>query len=601
MKSIDRIFDLLEFYREEYRWKQDAFACRQGDSWKWYSSEDYLDTVNCLSYGLLSLGIRPGTKVATIMVNSPEWNFFDMAIMQIGAIQVPIYPTISEENYRYIFKDADIEYIIISNYEIYCRIRNVLPELPLIKGLYSIRKVRGVRNWKEILALGRSFCDTGELEIRKAAIRAEDLATIIYTSGTTGRPKGVMLNHRNFISNFLASAEIPGFTPHHRALSFLPLCHVYERMLNYLYQYFGMSVYYSESLDQVADHIREVRPHVFAAVPRVLEKIYNKFISRGRNLPGVFRAFFFWAVRQGHKYEFGHEKGLFFDLKLLVANIFIFSLWRRRLGGHIQLIVSGSASLHPRLTRIFWAAHMPVLEGYGLTETSPVIAVFNLKKGGAKFGTVGTVLNGVTLKIADDGEILCKGPNVMMGYYNRPEKTKEVIDDEGWFHTGDIGIMEDGRYLRITDRKKEMFKTSTGKNIAPQVIEQRLKESPFIEYIMVMGENRKYTAALIVPDFEHIRKWCEIKKVPFHSREKAVKTSTIIRRIHKEVTRFNLDLGQTEKIKKFRLIADEWSVETGELSPTLKLRRKFIHEKYFQLIEETYRSPEYNYREDKDQ
>jgi long-chain acyl-CoA synthetase len=407
-----------------------------------------------------------------------------------------------------------------------------------------------------------------------------------------------MLSHRNFITNFMACTRIKRFSMHHRVLSFLPLCHVYERMLNYLYQYYGMSVHYVYSLEEVALCMKEVRPHVFAAVPRVLEKIYARLVAHGRKLPPVRRVLFFWALRQGHKYELGRTNGLYYELKLFLARILVLRHWKKALGGKVELIVSGSASLHPRLARIFWASRIPIIEGYGLTETSPVIAVSTFEPGGVRFGTVGHVLPGIEVRIAGDGEILCRGPNIMLGYYNRPEKTRQVIDPEGWFHTGDIGMLEDGMYLKITDRKKEMFKTSTGKFVAPQVVEQKMKESPFIEHIMVMGESRKYTAALIVPNFEHVRSWCEVKHITYVSRDRAIRTPAVIRRVQEEVSRLNHDLGHTERIKKFRLIADDWTIDSGELSPTLKLRRKFIQEKYYREIEETYHSPEPNYLAD---
>lgn len=598
MKPIERIFDLLDLYKDDYRSKQDAFSSREGDLWRRYSSLDYVHYSDLISLGLLAFGAGKGTKVATIMTNSPEWNFFDMGILQIGAIQVPIYPTISEDNYRYILEDASIEYVIVSNRDIYHRIKNIIPLIPGIKKVFSVGRVTGVDSWKEILSKGRHHPDPGILNRIKADIKPGDLATIIYTSGTTGRPKGVMLSHGNFITNFLSCTRIKRFTTYHRVLSFLPLCHVYERMLNYLYQYYGMSVHYVDSLENVAQCMKEVRPHVFAAVPRVLEKIYTRLVAHGRKLPPVRRVLFFWALRQGHKYEIGRTNGLYYEIKLLLARVLVLRHWRRALGGKVDLIVSGSASLHPRLARVFWASRIPVIEGYGLTETSPVIAVNTFEPGGVRFGTVGRVLPGIEVRIADDGEILCRGPNIMLGYYNRPEKTREVIDPDGWFHTGDIGMLEDGKYLKITDRKKEMFKTSTGKFVAPQVVEQKMKESPFIEHVMVMGENRKYTAALIVPNFEHVRSWCEVKHITYVSRDRAIRTPAVIRRIQQEVTRLNHDLGHTERIKKFRLIADEWSIENGELSPTLKLRRKFIQEKYYREIEETYHSPEPNYLAD---
>jgi len=600
MPEISRLFDLLELYSEKYISKPDAFLFRKEKKWNSYSSEEYIRISKEIALGFLALGVHRETKIGTIMHNCPEWNFFDMGIMMSGAVQVPIYPTVSAGNFRFILTDAQIEYLIVSDSDIYKRIIKFSQELPNLKGIYTIEKVKGTGNWKDILEKGKNFPLPADLETIKQSIRPDDLATIIYTSGTTGKPKGVMLSHRNFISNVMACSGIPKFDINDRAMSFLPLCHVYERMLNYLYQYFGMSVYYCESLEKIGEYIREINPHTFACVPRVLEKIYNRIVTKGRNFKGPRKSVFFWALRQGHKFEFNHTRGWFYDVKLWVANLIVFRRWRKLLGNNIKLIVSGGASLHPRLARVFWAARMPLMEGYGLTETSPVIAVSNFEPGGFKFGTVGPILPGVEVKFAEDGEILCKGPNVMLGYYNRPERTREVIDENGWFHTGDIGMLEEGKYLRITDRKKEIFKTSSGKYIAPQVIEQRFKESPFIEHILVIGENRKYAAALIVPNFDHLKDWCAVKNVTFTTPEKATRNVQIIKRIRQEVELINLDLGQTEKIKKFRLIPGPWTEASGELSPTLKLRRKFIQERYQSLIEDTYRSKEYNYQVEED-
>jgi long-chain acyl-CoA synthetase len=594
--SVTRLFDLLDVYRDKYPSKADALFKRKAGKWHSYSSTDYIGYSKAISLGLLSLGVGKGVRIATIMINCPEWNFFDMGIMQIGAVQVPIYPTVSDDNYCYILNDCNAEYLIVSNSAVYNRVKDVCSGISSLKGIFSIEKVKGIKHWQELLALGMNYPNPDHLDDIKAGITPDDLATIIYTSGTTGRPKGVMLSHRNFISNYKACATIPDYRSSDRVLSFLPLCHVYERMLNYLFQSFGMSIYYCANIEKAGDLMREVQPDTFAAVPRVLEKMYNRIVSRGRNLKGIRKRIFFWALRQGHKFELNHERGLYYDIKLFIARVLVFRKWKQALGGKVRLIISGGAALHPRLARVFWAAGIPLMEGYGLTETSPVIAVSTFARDGIKFGTVGPVLPGVELKIAADNEILCRGPNVMLGYFNRPERTQEVIDDEGWFHTGDLGVLEDGKYLRITDRKKEIFKTSSGKYIAPQVIEQKFRASPFIEYIIVIGENRKYTAALISPNMEYLRGWCKVKEVSFGTPEKAIKNPRIIKRIQEEVDNFNLELGQTEKIKKFRLLSSQWSVASGELSPTLKLRRKFIQEKYARIIEDTYRSQEFNYK-----
>lgn len=600
MKKVTRLFDLLELYKDEFSSLTNAFNYRKDGTWISYSARDYITYSNEISLGLLSMGVAPGVRVGTILLNCPEWNFFDMGLLQIGAVQIPIYPTISVENYKYILNDAGVEYLIVSNQEIYQRVTSILKDIPSLKEIYTIEPIPGVKSWQEILTAGKQYPHPENLVKIKEGIQPGVLATIIYTSGTTGKPKGVMLSHNNFVTNYKALGETPPLEMNDRVVSFLPLCHVYERTAVYTYQSFGVGIYYIQNLEEIAACIAEVKPHTFAAVPRVLEKVYNKLVMQGRSLPLPMKVLFFWSLRQGHKYELNHKRGWFYELKLWIANRLVFSKWRKAMGGHIKFIVCGSASLHPRLTRIYWAARMPILEAYGLTETSPGITFNRFEPGGVKFGTVGPLLTDVQVKIADDGEILVKSPGVMIGYYNRPERTAEVMDEEGWFHTGDIGVIEDGKYLKITDRKKEMFKTSGGKYIAPQVIEQRLKESPFIEQIMVIGENRSYPAALILPNFEYLKGWCEVKEIPYESRERAANNPEIIKRIQREIERFNQDLGQTEKIKKFRLLHNEWNIAEGELSPTLKLRRKFIIEKYHQVIEEMYHTPEYNYKIEKE-
>ena len=599
MQKVTRLFDLLEGYKNEFSSLPNALNYRKEGTWISFSSGDYIKFSNEISLGLLSMGVKEGVRVGTIMLNCPEWNFFDMGLLQAGIVQVPIYPTVSEETYRFILNDAGIEYLIISNQDIYDRLVPVLKNVPTLKEVYSLEPVPGVKNWKEILEAGRKYPHPEELEIRKQKILPDTLATIIYTSGTTGRPKGVMLSHNNFVSNCKALAETPPLIPNDRVLSFLPLCHVYERTTNYTYQSFGVSIYYIQNLDEIANCISEIKPHAFSTVPRVLEKVYNRLVMQGRSLPLPMKVLFFWSLRQGHKFELNHKRGLFYEIKLWIANLLVFRKWRNAMGGQMKFIVCGSASLHPRLTRIYWAAGMPVLEAYGLTETSPGITFNRYESGGVRFGTVGPLLSNVQVKIAEDGEILVKSPGVMLGYFNRPERTREVMDNEGWFHTGDIGEFEEGKYLKITDRKKEMFKTSGGKYIAPQVLEQRVKESAFVEQIIVLGENRPYPAALIVPNYDYLRGWCEIKEIPYISREKASCNPLINRRIQREIDHYNQDFSQPEKIKKFRLLYNEWNVTEGELSPTLKLRRKFIIEKYHKVIEEMYRSPEFNYKNEK--
>lgn len=587
MARILRLFDLLSHYNEKYSDLHVALAAKVNGTWKTFSSKQYIDTTNALSRGLISMGVKKGDKIATIINNSPEWNFFDMAIMQIGAVPVPVYPTISEANFEYIFKEAGVSFIIVSNAEIYNRFQKIIPSLSSLRNVYSIDKFDQASHWTEILNLGKQ--QTGiNLDAIKSSVTETDLATIIYTSGTTGNPKGVMLSHRNFVSNFLACSDILSKNPVSKSLSFLPLCHVYERMLNYVYQYNGVSIYYAESIDKLRDNLKEVQPEFFCAVPRVIEKTYAKLVRTGRGLKGIKKQLFFWALNLAHRFEFDDLNGSFYELQRRWADRLVYSKWRQAFGGQLQVIVTGGASLNPLLARTFWCAKIKIMEGYGLTETSPVVAVSNFEKGGVHFGTVGKKLPGTEVMLAPDGEILCKGPGLMMGYYNQPELTSQVIDQEGWFHTGDIGEWVNGVYLKITDRKKEIFKTSGGKYIAPQVVENEFKESPFIENIIIIGENRNYTTALIVPNFEHIESWCGVKNHPYTTPENAVKDERIVKRIQKEIDHTNSHLDKVEQVKKFKLLPANWTVDSGELSPTMKLRRKVILEKYKTLVEEMY-------------
>jgi len=589
MKKITRLFDLLDLYRDEFANKPDALLKKRNDEWIPFSSEDYIDYVDKLSLGLLELGLTRGSKIASVVRNSPEWNFIDMACLQTGVIQIPIYPTISQNNYRYIFNDANVEYVFVYDEEIYNRIKGVIDSSGSIKEVYSIEEVAGVKSWDEILQMGAKSNKQDELKKIKDSIQTNDIATLIYTSGTTGFPKGVMLSHANLISNYQGAATIPNYEKDDRALSFLPLCHIYERTVNYTFQSFGMSIYYVERIDQLGVLIREVKPHSFGAVPRVLEKTFDKIVRAGRNLKGFKKVIFFWALDLGYKFELNRANGWWYEFQLKIADKLVFKKWREALGNHIKIIVSGGASLQPRIARVFYAARILVMEGYGLTETSPVIAVSRMEKNGYMFGTVGPALpGGVEIKIADDGEILTRGPGLMLGYYNKPEETKAVIDEEGWFHTGDIGHLEEGRFLRITDRKKEIFKTSGGKYVAPQIVENTYKESPFIDNIIVIGEGRNFCSGLIVPNFEHLESWCEVKGHEYTGPVSIIKNEIIINRIQREVTEISSELDHTEQIKKFILVADEWGVESGELSPTLKLRRKEIHARYKKLIEKMY-------------
>lgn len=587
MATITRIFDLLEEFSNEHRHIQDVLAYKKNDQWIKFSAGEYIRYANQVSRALIALGIKKGDKVGTIFSNSPHWNFMDMGLMQIGAIQVPIYSTISNENLKHIFREAEVQAVFISTLEVYQRIKAVIGEVKSIKGVYLVEESEEVKNWDEFLALGDKVPQS-DVDKIKPTIGTNDLASIIYTSGTTGTPKGVMLSHQNFISNFLAISEIIKDDMVHRIISFLPLCHVYERMLNYMYQHMGISVYYAESIDKLSENLREVHPELFCAVPRVIEKSWDKIMAKGRELKGIKRTLFFWAVNLGYKFELNRANGPWYELKRKIADKLIYSKWRNALGGKLRIIVTGAATLQPRLARVFWAARIKVMEGYGLTEASPVVAVSNFKPDGVCFGTVGQVLPGVTLDFASDGEILCKGPNVMLGYYKHPELTKEVIDADGWLHTGDIGMLVQNKYVRITDRKKEMFKTSGGKYIAPQVIEVLLKASSFIDGVMVVGENRNYPAAIIVPDFQYLRSWCRVKEHPYTTDADAIKDQRIVARIQREIDQINAALDKTEQIKKVVFLDKPWTVENGDLSQTLKLRRRYLMEKYRDVIESLY-------------
>lgn len=573
--AVTRVFDILPQLLEKYN-KPNALAAKENGKWVTYSTQHFADTVNNFSYGLLGLGIERNDTIALIANNRPEWNFTDYASQQAGAITVPIYPTISETDLHFILNDAKVKYIFVSSAELYQKVKAVAANAPTVKEIYTFNKVEGARHWSEVVEAGKQNPKAAEVEAIKSSIQPNDLLTILYTSGTTGNPKGVMLSHNNLLSNSKASENLCPFKSEWKALSFLPLNHVYERMLTTLYLYRGISIYYAESLETIADNLKEVQPEVFSTVPRLLEKVYDKIVAKGADLTGLKKKLFFWALNLGLRYELNGANGAWYEFQLKLANKLIFSKWREALGNNIVAIVSGGAALQPRLARVFNAAQITVLEGYGLTETSPVVAVNNFNPNGIKFGTVGTVLDGVTVKIADDGEILVKGPNVMLGYFNRPDATAEVIDTDGWFHTGDIGVFEENRFLKITDRKKEIFKTSGGKYIAPVLIENKLKESPFIEQALVIGENQKFPSAFIVPSFAYVQEYCKRHNIDFGSNEQIIKNEQIRTIIINEVEKVNADLAQYEKIKRPELLAREWSIEKGEMTPKLSLKRKVI-------------------------
>lgn len=588
---MTRIFDILDLYRVNYADKEVAFARKVDVNWITYSSKDYLEMVELLSLGFLALGVKKGDKIGTITTNRPEWNFVDMSLAQVGAIHVPVYPTLSESDHEFIFKHAEIGMIFISDKLLLDKLIPIIKKVKLDDQVYTFNEIADVKNWKEIAELGKAKKDefSQMLQERKNSIKTEDLLTIIYTSGTTGSPKGVMLSHKNLLSNSMATGKMLPLNDTHRALSFLPLCHVYERMMVYNFQLNGVSIYYVENLAKIGEFIKEIKPHVFNTVPRLLEKVYDSIIAKGKDLTGIKKFLFFWAVRIGKRYDIHKSQGWYYDQRLKIARKLIFSKWRAGLGGSVNLIVSGGSALQTRLQRIFWAAEMPIYEGFGLTESSPVIAVNDpTNTDNVMFGTVGPALPGVTIKLAEDGEILAKGDGIMMGYYKDEAQTNEVIDQDGWLHTGDIGVMVEGRFLKITDRKKEIFKISSGKYIAPQVIENIFKESPFIEQLIVVGENQKFASAIISPSFNTLHFWAAKHKIHYHSNNDLITKPELISRIQKEVSHLNKRLGATEQIKKFRLVADEWSPVTGELSQTLKLKRKLVKARYDHLIKDIY-------------
>lgn len=576
--EVKRLFDLVKRCMEKYPAKTDMFAAKENNEWQTYSTSVFSEQVHAVSYGLMAMGIKSGDKIATLSNNRPEWNFLDLGMMQIGCVHVPIYPTISPSDLQYILKDADVKLIVVSDNDLYVKVSDATKEISL-KGIYTFNRMEGKPHWSEITSLGRQNENKDALEVLKKPIAANDLATLLYTSGTTGVPKGVMLSHRNIISQLEAAQNLCPVGPEGRALSFLPLNHVYERVLTYLYMFKGVSIYYAESIEKVADNLKEIKPQIFGCVPRLFERVYDRIVGKGSELSGIKKVMFYWALDLGLKYEINGANGWWYEWQLKIARKLVFSKWREALGNNVKVAISGGAALQPRLARVFWAAGIPLLEGYGLTETSPVIAVNTLDPGGLRFGTVGKALNNVEIKIATDGEVLCKGPNVMLGYYKHPELTAEVIDADGWLHTGDIGEMEEGVYLKITDRKKEIFKTSGGKYIIPQMLENKLKESRFIEQAMVIGENQKFAAALIVPSFAFVKEWCQRKGIKLNSNEELISDREVRNRIKEEIENINKTLGNFETIKKFELLTHEFTVDGGELTPKLSLKRKVILEK----------------------
>jgi long-chain acyl-CoA synthetase len=589
MVSITRLFDFPYYQQETYN-LQVALATKKNGVWEKTSSQEYIAKANAVSRALLRMGVQKDDKIALITSNNrSEWNIMDIGILQTGAQNVPIYPTIAEEDYEYILNHSGSIYCFVSDTEVLQKVNAIKANVPTLKEVYSFDEIPGCKHWTDLLVAGEDGSNQSEVEARKDSIKTEDLATIIYTSGTTGRPKGVMLSHQNIVSNVLDSAPRIPFDPgKSTALSFLPICHIFERMILYIYQYYGVSVYFGESIEKISDNLKEVRPTVITAVPRLLEKVYDKIYAKGSELTGIKKKLFFWAIDLGLRYEPYGANGAWYEFQLKIARKLIFSKWKEGLGGKLDLMVSGSAALQTRLSRVFAAAEIPVMEGYGLTETSPVIAVNDQRNKGFKIGTVGKPIRNVEVKIAEDGEIILKGPNVMLGYFKDPEKTAEAIID-GYFHTGDIGEIDSEGFLKITDRKKEMFKTSGGKYIAPQMIENAMKQSRFIEQIMVIGEGEKMPSAFIQPNFEFVKEWAKIHKITLgNSTAEIASNPDVIKRIDSEVEEINKKFGHWEQIKRFELTPDVWSIDGGQLTPTLKLKRKIIKEIYKDLYAKIY-------------
>lgn len=593
MTQPQRLFDSIQLQLEN-KPLDDMLAGKVGGQWKKYSTQEVADTVTQLSAGLLSQGIGPNDmtvegrdKVAILSKNRPEWVMLDLAVQQIGALLTPIYPTINVNELEFVLNDAQVKIVFVNDEDTFHKVISIKERVPSLQEIFTFEHVANGRHWKELIS-----SSTPELiaQIKPIAdkIKYEDAATIIYTSGTTGTPKGVMLSHRNILSNVMASS--PCFPPgsNLRSLSFLPLNHIFERMVTYLYLFNYTSIYYAESLETIGDNLKEVKPDMFTTVPRLLEKVYDKIMQKGNELTGMKKKLFFWAHSLAEKFEINKNQGFFYNMQLGLANKLIFSKWREGLGNNLKCVVTGGAACQVRLIRIFTAARIPIMEGYGLTETSPVISVNTYEESGRMFGTVGPLIKDVEAKIAEDGEILCKGPNVMMGYYKRPDLTAEVVTPDGWFHTGDIGMIVDNTFLKITDRKKELFKTSGGKYVAPLPIENRLKESMYVEQVMVVGSERKFVGALLIPSFPNLKDWCRQNNVPMGTNEELIQNEKVIALYKDLVESFNKYFNHVEQVKKFELLPNEWSVDTGEMTPKLSLKRKVVLEKYRDAIERIY-------------
>jgi len=589
MLNITRLFD-FPYYQLEQKNSPDCLVTKYNGVWVKTSTQEYVDKANAISRALLRLGVQKNDKIAVISTtNRTEWHIVDIGVLQIGAQNVPIYPTISETDYEYILNHSESTYCFVSDAEVLAKVNLIKQNVPTLKEVYSFNEIEGCKNWKELLKLGEDQSNQDVVEDRKNNVKPKELATIIYTSGTTGRPKGVMLSHENIVTNVFAGVKrIPTKPGEIRTLSYLPVCHILERFYLYLCQYYGISIYFGESFDKIGDNIREAKPHLLTGVPRVLEKVYDRIYAKGTELTGIKKKLFFWAVDIGMQYEPYGRNGWWYEFQLKIARKLIFIKWKEALGGNLELIACGSAALQPRLIRIFAAAQITIMEGYGLTETSPLVAINDMRDNGFKIGTVGKVIDGVEVKIAEDGEILCKGPNIMMGYYKDEKLTNEAIVD-GYFHTGDIGEIDSEGFLKITDRKKEMFKTSGGKYISPQLLENAMKQSRFVEQIMVIGDGQKMPAAFIQPNFDFVKDWAKLHEISLgNSNEEIISNPKLIERIQEEVTELNKKFGSWEQIKRFELTPDVWSIDAGHLTPTMKLKRKIVMEKYADLFQKIY-------------
>lgn len=590
--TVSRTFDFLQRYKENFPDKDDALAGKVNRKWVKYSSSDYIENSNNISYGLKELGYSSKDKIATITNNRPEWNFIDMGLSQLGIVHVPIFNTLSSDGYLDILSHSKVKAVFVSDKALADKIATLINDISTLEKIYSFDEIDGVDNWKEVLELGAAKAEkhANEVEKIKNSINENDCVTLIYTSGTTGKPKGVMLSHKNLVSNAKAAAAVFKLQSNHRYLGILPICHVGERMGNYQTQYSGCSIYYAESLASIANDLQDIKPQGFGAVPRILEKVYDKIINKGEKLTGVKKKLFFWALDLGLKYELDKKNGAWYEFKLAIANKIVFNKWREAMGGNVISIGVGGAALQPRIERVFWAAGIKLLNMYGLTETSPIITINRATSPLVQLGSIGAIIDGVEIKIAEDGEILCKGDNVMIGYYDDVKATKKAIDQDGWFHTGDIGFLEEDKFLRITDRKKEIFKLSNGKYVSPQVVENVFKESTFIDQLIVIGEGEKFASAILITNFEVLNNWCKENDIDTSDKSEILQDNRVQAHYNSIVKDINRKVEKDEQIKRHSLVADEWTPESGELSPTLKLKRSVLMEKYKPEIEKIFGS-----------